>query len=227
MLSQPHVFEQTLRAFPFLEQAGNNLQDKLHEEGVFLSLNKNQFICMPGNRSGLLPLVLSGTARVYHVGDNGREVTLYRLTTGESCILTACCILSDRAFPAFAQAETDIEAVGVPEAVLRQWMHRYEACRTFIFGLFSGRLASIISVVEAVAFRRLDARVAGYVITAARQNGMSVARTHEQIASELGSSREVVSRILEDFKQRGLVALSRGRVAVQDVEELQEVAKQG
>ena len=226
MLTDPHVFEQALQAFPFLQEADEAVRETLYRKSVPFALKAGRFMCVRGHPSGLLPLMLSGTARVYDIGERGREITLYRIEPGESCILSASCILSDQPFPAFAQAETDIEAIGILDVELRPWIHRHEAWRTFIFKLLSNRLGSVLSVINEVAFRRMDSRIAGYLIQSTDAEHATIRTTHGAIAAELGSSREVVSRILKDFEQKGFVGLSRKRIAVRDLEGLRTVVRQ-
>ncbi|MFQ5571533.1 MAG: Crp/Fnr family transcriptional regulator [Rhodothermales bacterium] len=224
MRIEPYIFTRLLKVFPFLREAGDEIRKSIYEKGAYVALDPGQFISMQGNRSSLLPLVLSGTARVYDMGERGREITLYRVSAGESCILTASCILSEQHFPAYARAETPIEAVGIPEEILRSWMHRYEAWRNFLFKLLARRLASVISVVDQVAFRRMDARIAGYLHEAGILS-TNLEITHEALAAELGSSREVVSRILKDFEKDGLISLSRGLVGIRDPRSLNRIAQ--
>lgn len=168
---------------------------------------------MEGNACAHLPLILAGNARVYKLSDEGRPITLYRIPPGESCILTASCILSDRAFPAFAEAETDVEALVIPSALFREWFGQFDAWRTYVLDLLSRRLATMIELVEEVAFHRVDERLAAYLLDA---GAPEIVRTHEQIAADLGTSREVVSRILKDFEHHGWVALARGMIHLHD-----------
>ena len=172
-------------------------------------------IAWEGDACDQLAIVLAGTVRVYKVGESGREITLYRIEETESCVLTASCILSRTQFPALAVAETDVEAVLIPAYVLRDWVARYEPWRDYVFDMMSQRLADVIATVEEVAFRRMDARIAEF-LAGLGENGATIPITHQEIASELGTAREVVSRILKDLERGGLIALSRGAVTLLD-----------
>ena len=176
-------------------------------------------IAWEGDACDQLAIVLAGTVRVYKVGESGREITLYRIEETESCVLTASCILSRTQFPALAVAETDVEAVLIPAYVLRDWVARYEPWRDYVFDMMSQRLADVIATVEEVAFRRMDARIAEF-LAGLGENGATIPITHQEIASELGTAREVVSRILKDLERGGLIALSRGAVTLLDVDGL-------
>jgi CRP/FNR family transcriptional regulator len=167
-----------------------------------------------------IALLLSGVVRVYKIGETGREITLYRFGLGQSCILTANAILSQKSFPAIATVEEDAEAVMIPADVFRAWVNKYDLWREFVFGLLSDRLSTVMAVVDEVVFKRMDRRVAALLLNQARvQNPMRI--THQEIAAELGSSREVISRILEDFSREELIESGRGTVEVLDFEGLE------
>ena len=207
--------------FPELGRAG--LAARLQGVTIRVSLAPGQAVCRQGATCAHLPLLLTGTARVYKLGASGREITLYRIEPGESCVLTASCILSGRHFPAFAAAETAVEALAVPARSVLDWLETSRDWRAYIFGLVAQRLADVIDVVEGVAFGRMDRRLADYLL---RMMGpaQDVIATHQQIAFDLGSSREVISRLLKDFEQSGLVAIARGRVHLLDPLRLRNVA---
>jgi CRP/FNR family transcriptional regulator len=170
-----------------------------------------------GDRVDAIALLISGVVRVFKVGETGREITLYRFSNGQSCILTANAILSQKTFPAVATVEKDAEAVMIPANTFREWIRHYDLWREFVFDLLSQRLASVMEIVEEVDFRRMDSRVASFLLTHSRgANPMRI--THQEIAAELGSSREVISRLLEDLAERGIVRASRGEIEVLDLE---------
>ena len=175
---------------------------------------------MEGDEAEAIAVLLSGSVRVYKISETGREITLYRFGHGESCILTANAILNQKTFPAIATIEADAEAVMIPAEVFRDWIKRFDAWREFVFDLLSDRLSAILSVVDEVVFQRMDKRVAAWLTAKATQNA-SIRTTHQEIASELGSSREVISRILDDLSQRGLVESGRGYIDILDYEALQ------
>lgn len=202
--------------FPFLHAASPALHEAIATQAVATTLPAGAFVCMEGNACAHLPLVLEGNARVYKLSDDGRPITLYRIRPGESCILTASCILSDRLFPAFAEAETDVDALVIPAPLFQDWFDQFRAWRTYVFDLLSRRLTTVIELVEEVAFHRVDERLAAYLAEAGA-SATRLERTHEHIAADLGTSREVVSRILKEFEHRGWVALTRGVVHLRDV----------
>jgi CRP/FNR family transcriptional regulator len=180
-------------------------------------------VCREGDNCSALALVVEGHARVYKLAESGREITLYRVEPGHCCILTASCILSGRPFPANAVAETGLVAALVPPDRVVTWMTDHPPWRELLWGLLAERLADVIGLVEEVAFRRMDRRLAAHLVEHAARSSQ-VAATHQQIAAELGTSREVVSRLLKDFELRGWLALSRGAVRLIDAGALESLA---
>jgi CRP/FNR family transcriptional regulator len=206
--------------FPVIEQANPEFRRNLYNFSVARCLALGQYINHEGDSCSHLGLLISGTVRVYKLAETGREITLYRLTPGESCVLTASCIMTGVRFPAVAVSETDLEAILVPAQQVRAWMGESEAWRSFIFSLVSQRLADIISVIEEVAFRRMDARIATYLLAQPTTQSGEIETTHHEIATELGTCREVVSRILKDFEAQGMVGRSRGKIHIVDRDRL-------
>jgi len=212
-------FNRIARAMPILQQAAPPLINELKREAQFARIPAGQDIFVDGDRADGIALLLSGVVRVYKIGETGREITLYRFGPGQSCILTANAILSQKSFPAIATVEEDAEAVMIPADVFRDWVNRYELWREFVFGLLSERLSTVMAVVDEVVFKRMDRRVASLLLNQAKvQNSMRI--THQEIAAELGSSREVISRILEDFSREGLIESGRGILEILDFEGL-------
>lgn len=205
----------------FLDQGDDLFKGDFFARASIARLPKGQHVCHEGSDCSHLAILLNGTARVYKLGENGKEITLYRVGPGESCILTASCILSDTPFPAFAICETDVEAALIPAGDARRWLAESTAWRDYIFGLVATRLTNIISVVEDVVFRRMDRRIADHLCARLKKSGHRLLVTHQEIASELGTSREVVSRILKEFEQEGLIRVTRGSIDLLDLPGLQ------
>ena len=213
-------FELLVHVLPVLAHADLGLLHDFRQKAFVARIPKGQDVFIEGDHVDAIALLISGVVRVYKIGETGREITLYRFGNGESCILTANAILSQKNFPAIATVEKDAEAVMIPADIFRDWVRRYDLWREFVFDLLSERLSSVIAVVEEVAFRRMDARLAAFLMDHCRLSN-SIQITHQEIAAELGSSREVISRILEDFSAAGMIGVSRGTVKVLDREALQ------
>lgn len=219
MLS-PEQFDRIVFAMPFLLRADEALKRELKQHAQFAKIPAGHDVFVDGDRVEGIALMLSGVVRVYKIGETGREITLYRFGLGQSCILSANAIISQKSFPAIATVEEDAEAVMIPAEVFRAWVNKYELWREFVFDLLSERLSTVMAVVDEVVFKRMDRRVAALLLNQAKvQNPMRV--THQEIAAELGSSREVISRILEDFSKDELIESGRGALEVLDFEELE------
>lgn len=222
MLSEDEL-ARVVAAIPRLGLATVSQRQALRDAAFVARIPAGRDVFDQGDRVDAIPLLLTGTVRVYQVGETGREVTLYRFRPGESCVLTANAILTGQAFPAIAAVEEEAEAVMVPAATFREWVGQDPLWRGFFVDLVAQRLASVMAVVDEVAFKRLDVKVAALIARRAH-DANPVRITHQEIASELGSAREAVSRVLEDLAARGLVRPGRGVVAVTDLAGLEALS---
>lgn len=208
-------YQRVIRALPMLHSADSSLTREFRQKAFLARIPAGRDVFVEGAPAETIALLLSGTVRVYKIGETGREITLYRFGHGESCVLTANAILSQQSFPAIATVERDAEAVVVLATDFRDWVNRFDVWRSFVFDLLSQRLAGVLEIVEEVVFRRMDARLASFLLNRARsQNPISI--THQEIAAELGTAREVISRILEDFSAQDLIETRRGSIEVID-----------
>jgi CRP/FNR family transcriptional regulator len=213
-------FDRIARALPVLQDADPQIVREIMQAAIFTRIPAGRDVFVEGDLIDAIALLISGVVRVYKIGETGREITLYRFGLGESCILTANAILSRQSFPAIATVEQDAEAIMIPAESFRDWVRRYDFWRTYVFDLLSQRLSSVMAIVDEVAFRRMDTRVAALLLARGRsQNPIRI--THQEIASELGSSREVISRLLEDLTSQGLIRLARGAIEILDYESLE------
>ena len=210
-------------ALPFLQKALPEFLREFRQEAFFMRIPKGRDVFLEGDRVEAIALLIAGVVRVYKIGETGREITLYRFGNGESCILTANAILSQANFPAVATVEREAEAIMIPAGKFREWVKRYDLWREFVFDLLSQRLSTVMALVDEVAFRRMDARLAGLLAERARASN-PIRMTHQEIAAELGSSREVISRLLDDLAEEGILNSSRGEIEVMDRGALEERA---
>lgn len=227
MITDAAKIKRITEGFDFLQQGDSRFNALFFHNSNLVRLNQGAAICQEGMQCSHLALVLSGYARVFKLGETGREITLYRIARGQSCILTASCIISSSPFPAFAVCEADLEAVVIPTADVQRWLNDSALWRSYLFGLISDRLSEVIAIVEEVAFKRVDRRIAGFLLTRAETtNGSLVKATHQEIASDLGTSREVVSRILKDLEGQACISISRGAIQVMDIQSLRKMAEE-
>jgi len=169
-------------------------------------------------------LLLEGSVRVQVIGENGREAVLYRVLPGQSCVLTTCCILSGDDYPAEGFTESPVNALIVTKPAFDRALDSAPAFRRFVFANLGGRIADVIARMEEVAFRPVERRLAAFLLSRANDAGTTIHVTHQEIAVELGTAREVVSRHLKRLESSGLVALGRSTVQVQRFEELRRLA---
>ncbi len=166
------------------------------------------------------PLVLSGCVRVIKASANGRELQLYRVNSGESCILTSSCLLGHTSYRARGVADTATEMLALSPAGFHILMDELPTFRAYIFALFSDRMTDLMELVSAVAFQKLDQRLAALLLG----KPSPLRSTHQALADELGSSREIISRLLKNFEEQGWVRLGRELIEVTNAEALKKFA---
>lgn len=163
---------------------------------------------------------LAGKSRVYKLSSSGREILLYRVAAGETCVLTTTCLLGRSDYPASTIVEEAIRDVIVPSPVFHQLMIDSTVFRRFVMENYGALISDLIVLLDEIAFHSLDARLARLLL---EEPAAKISRTHQQIADELGSAREVVSRQLKRFENKGWVLLGRGHVEVTDKEALRKL----
>ncbi|MDH5649617.1 MAG: Crp/Fnr family transcriptional regulator, partial [Gammaproteobacteria bacterium] len=176
----------------------------------------------PGDPCGGLLFLVKGTVRVFMVSESGREIILYRLEGGELCILTLTTLLQAQDYPVQAVTETDACAVMLPSHYFRKAFAGSPGFQQFIVSRLASRLHDTLTIVHQVAFERLDIRLACLLFRHfQRQEGKPLETTHQQLAQELGTTREVVSRMLKDMEKRQCIRLHRGRIELLNDRHLQ------
>ena len=156
--------------------------------------------------------IKSGVLRVYRLNDEGREVTLYRLRKGDSCFMTVICALTQNNTHAYVRVEEDSELVILPILLFEKYLMNHPVYLQFVFKNLYEKFLSVIQVVENVTFNSIEQRVIDYLQQLSR--GGLLYRTHEQIAFDIGSTREVVSRTLKSLERKGMVKLERGKILI-------------
>ncbi|MFM9914046.1 MAG: Crp/Fnr family transcriptional regulator [Methylophilaceae bacterium] len=164
---------------------------------------------------------LTGRSRVYKISESGREIVLYRVGAGGTCVLTTTCLLGRSHYPASTVVEEPVRDVVIPAATFHQLMVESEVFRRFVLSNYGDLISDLIVLVDEVAFHSIASRLAGLLVT--RQGNLTA--THQQLADELGSAREVVSRELKVFENQGWVKLGRASIEVLDRAALQAQAR--
>lgn len=167
-----------------------------------VSIPAGHRIFEPGRAPEHFLLLLDGTVRVQQLSESGREIVLYRVTAGESCMLTTACLLGHHDYSAEAIAETALTAVALPRDAFEELMARSAPFRRFVFAAFTARITNLFRLVEEVAFARMDIRLAHKLVELSH-GAPSIAMTQQQLAAELGTAREVMGRVLGELQQQG------------------------
>ena len=222
---QPIIEDKLLKHLPFLTKESFKDFDEFYNASLYQKIPKNKIISVEGDACNYFSFLLKGVIKVFKVSTSGREITLYRIDEGGSCILTASCILSDTSFPALAIAEEDVEVLSIPANIFKGYISKYPVWQKYVFNLISGRLAEVIAIVEEIAFKHVDIRLAEKLNEYITKEKNSIDITHQELASEIGTSREVVSRILKDFESRGVIQILRGSLNVIDIAKLKALQK--
>lgn len=212
-----------IAAFPGLRKLEPEVARPLIETSKVVRLPAGTRIFGPGQAPEAYLLLLAGTVRVQQVSETGREIVLYRVSAGESCALTTACLMGYEEYQAEGIAETDVEAVAIPRTTFDDLIARSQAFRRFVFTAFSVRITNLFRVIEEVAFARIDVRLAQRLLELGGAKG-HVDLTHQQLAAELGTAREVISRQLNEFQRRGWIATSRGAIALSRPDALRQLA---
>jgi CRP/FNR family transcriptional regulator len=177
----------------------------------------------PGAACQGFVFLLSGRVRVGMTGAGGRSIVLYRVEPGETCVQTSLCMVAGETYSAEGVAETDLDVVIAPAGRFDPLMNSSAVFRRFVFDRLATRLGDLLRILETVAFERIDTRLSAVLLTRAG-SGRVVEATHQTLADELGTAREVVSRQLQVFANAGFVTVSRGHVTIERRERLAALA---
>lgn len=190
-----------------------NVREELFPKGTLI--HKSQEEC-----KGLISL-LSGQLRVYVVSDEGREVTLYRIRSNETCVLSASCLLDSIAFDVLIEAVEDTKAAVIPSTVLHQVMQKNPYVELYLHKAATERFSDVMWTMQQILFMRADQRVARFLWDEMiQEKEMEIRMTHDEIARYIGSAREVVTKVLKYLAQEGVVALDRGKINILDKDKL-------
>jgi CRP/FNR family transcriptional regulator len=205
-----------IKQFPGLSRLEPTVREVLIRKSAVVAVPEGSVIFGPGKSPESLLLLLEGRVRVQQVSEGGREIVLYRVEAGQSCVLTTACLLAHEKYSAEGIAETDLRAVAIPRAVFDDLVSQSVTFRNFIFTAYSRRITDLFQVIEDIAFQRVDIRLAQKLVDLERGTG-AIKATHQQLAAELGTAREVVSRQLGEFQRRGWIRQSRGTIELLDL----------
>ncbi|WP_171125032.1 MULTISPECIES: Crp/Fnr family transcriptional regulator [unclassified Ruegeria] len=210
--------------FKGLSQLPADIRARLEEGSQIVSVPAGTQVFSPGQTADNLLLLLEGTIRVQQKSETGREVFLYRVHAGESCVLTTACMLAFEDYSADGIAETDVSAVAIPRQTFDELVAKSDVFRNFVFAAYSRRITDLFTLIDDIVFQRMDVRLAARLLELADHSDV-VRATHAVLGTELGTAREVISRLLSEFHRRGWIEQSRGEVHLVNRAGLEQLAR--
>ncbi len=213
--------------FPFLNDIKEEMSKKFMETVMVGKYPAGMKILEEGSSCTNMVLVLDGTIRVYKLSPEGKELTLYRLNKGETCVLSVACLMGNTNYPAIAEVEEEATLGIIPAGLYNELFLSEPSCQKFIFNTVSSRLQEVLILIDELVFKSMDKRLSAFILERMAENEgeYRIDMTHEKISVELGTAREVVSRILKEFEKKNIVNLSRGRIIVKDAETLKKISE--
>lgn len=206
--------------FPeFIENRDKGIASLMASSNL-VTISSNQQLFYPGSQCQNYLLVLTGMVKVQLLSEKGREVLLYHVQSGDSCVLTTSCLLSGDTYPAEGITETEVMAFSIPAYAFNRSLEQSSFFREFVFKNFAMRLSKIICRMESVTFNTIDQRISQALLASGSD---TVVKTHHELAYELGTAREVVSRHLKALEGDGLISLKRGVIEIVNRHALREI----
>ncbi len=220
-MKQSNYIDQWMELFPELRELDTEHQDLLKDVVLFKQLTEGDVAYQPGWDCSNFLMCLSGQTRVFRSSESGREILLYRVSSGQTCVLTTSCLMAGSTFPAESIAEQDTLLAAIPADKFNDLMAQSMRFRKFVHNNYGELLSDLILLVNEVAFSRVDIRLARHLLKIADDNNM-VHSTHQQLALDMGSVREVISRYLNEWEHQGWVDNQRGKIQIIDTDKLKE-----
>ena len=216
-----------LDAFPELKVNRDRVWRASLGKAMRMQVKQGSVLFRDGDACNGYVLVVQGAVRVQKVDPQGHEIVLYRVEEGQSCMLTTTCLLAKQHYPAEGVAETDVDLVLLPLDVFDAALSESPVFRQFVMANIGHRISDLMLLLEDVAFGRKDVRLASFLLKHSSRDGDVLSLTHRQLAVELGTAREVVSRLIKDFERKGLVKLGRNKVTVLQRGLIQQLVERG
>ncbi len=211
--------------FPVFNKLSARQQELILNSLITKSVKKGEIIHSANEECSGLLIIKIGQLRAYILSDEGREITVYRLFDRDICLFSASCVIRSVQFDITVSAQKDTELYIIPAKIYKSITEESAAAANFTNELMADRFSEIMWLIEQIMWKSLDRRVAAFLLEeTAVENTESLKITHEAIANHLGSSREVITRMLRYFQKEGLVKLSRGQITVTDAEGLRSLA---
>ncbi|PHR57862.1 MAG: Crp/Fnr family transcriptional regulator [Arcobacter sp.] len=200
-----------MQSFSFFSKLSDEAQTELLYHAHSISIPAGMTLFHQGDTCQDILFLTKGSVRVYRQHVSGAEITLYFLEPGEQCNVNITSSLSEMPAIGTAVSESDIEGYMLSSELVKKYFMNEPKYQQFVFGLYDLRLTALAEMIEDVRFKKLDERLLDWINS---QKDSKVKITHEQVASHLGSAREVISRLLKEFENQGIVKLSRGSIEI-------------
>jgi CRP/FNR family transcriptional regulator len=197
--------------FPHLSEPAL-IADILHK-GRMMQFPQGQIVMEIGSYYRMLPLIVSGALKILREDHDGNELLIYTLQPGDTCAMTLTCCMGDQPSKVRAVAEEDTELISLPVEMMDIWMRQYQSWRMFVIHTYSSRFDEMLNTIDSIAFLKMDERLEQYLHQRMKHHGStSLGITHQEVAADLHSSREVISRLLKQLEKTGRIKLGRNHI---------------
>lgn len=194
------------KVFPNWE---DGLYDAIIKEAELKDAKAGSTLLKMGQNIKSAMLVVSGTVKLYQEGEDGGEYFMYHLNPGEACAVTLVCNYHHEQSQVLAKAVTDIQYLAIPIEFMEKWLNEFKSWHYFVIKTYRSRYEELLKTINAVAFKNMDERLEFYIKRQIAQFGNTVNLTHQEIANDLNTSREVVSRLLKKMENNGWIIMNR------------------
>jgi len=211
--------------YPNLSEIDDPIWEQVIREARIMKIPKNTEVYNESTRCNSFILLLDGNVRVYYPGHDGREITMYRVVPGDLCVLSLMSMLNDRQYNVVAKTEVEVSAMAITEAQFRDVMDKSEQFRNYVMSTLSERLCDLMCLVQDTVFQNLHVRIACALDKMFRcTNSFKINTTHQSLAHEIGTTREVISRILKEFEKEQYIKISRGTIEITSYDDIHRLA---
>lgn len=222
MMKREDMRVEIMEVLPFIEELNVEEQQLLLKNTYEMKYPAGQYLVENGLMCENVYVVLEGLIRIYNVSEEGREITYYRVGSGETCLFTMGCILEHKPFDAMAQVEKASRVLAIPGYIFEELMNMNPGFRNYVIKRLLMTITDLMMLTEEVTFHSMNKRLASFLINAKhQQGGQTIKATHEFISQELGTAREVVSRMLKELEKKEILLLSRGKILLKDMKALE------
>ena len=203
------TIENIKQIFPGLEA---DLYEEIMEHGDFKEVTAGTTLLKMGQTIRSTMLVVEGIVKLYREDEEGREFFIYNLSEGQACSLSTVCSIKHEASEILAKAQTDVTLLSIPFRNMEEWMGKYKSWYQFVLFNYRSRFEELLKTVDAIAFSNMDERLETYLLKQVETMGDEIRMTHQEIANDLNSSREVISRLLKKMEAKGWVSIGRNSI---------------